>query len=787
VIDVVRGTSRTHAVLPSGKSKFFIRLPALPLKQKLRQLYFFIPESGMKMRRCPVVLVTVLLCAHLFGQETTSNQQTPAPPPAAGRPTIGLVLEGGGALGLAHAGVLRWFEENRIPVDYIAGTSMGGLVGGFYASGMSATEIENFIRNINWGRSLRNELPYQARSFRRKEDQHDYPNDLEFGLKGGINFPSGFNSGQQVGLILDRVALPYSDLKSFDDLPTPFRCVATDLVSGEAKTFDSGSLSEALRATMSLPALFSPVRRDGHIYVDGGLIQNLPVDVAKAMGADIVIAVHLETEPLNPKESLSAFGVLQRSISVVISVNELESMKKADILLRVHTQKYTAIDYSAADKLIDLGYAGADEKAALLKKLSVDEQEWHRYIEQRKSRQRPVPIPQFIAVTGTAPVIAQGIENSLADNVGKPVDFNRIDSDLTDVTGLGRFARAGFQLTHRNGQEGLLVRADEKPYAPPTVNPLFVIDGSDYTDVRFSLGARLTFYDIGGFGSELRNDFIIGTSYGASSEYYHPLNWFSHFFIAPRGFATSQPFDIYLDDTRISTYRENSVGGGVDFGIAANRFSELRFGYQADHLSLNRSIGIPGLLDNVSGRQGFTRLRYIVDHTDDPTLPRQGYLLQSRAEFYDANPGATEHFPLAELRTGVFHRIRKTNSLFLIGSGGSTFGYQGTGLPMFTLGGPQRLAAYGVNELLGNQYFLAQAGYIRRLKELTPLLGNNVYLVSDYEIGKAYSPVNQTESRLPNDFNAAVLVQSFIGPVVFGGSVGDRGHHKFYFQLGRLF
>jgi NTE family protein len=742
----------------------------------------------MKISGCFAIVLPVLVCAHgLFGQDNPASQVQTKPPRVPGRPTIGLVLEGGGALGLAHAGVFRWFEENHIPVDYIAGTSMGGLVGGFYATGMSATEIEKFIHNINWSRSLRNELPYPARSFRRKEDQRDYPNDLEFGLKGGINFPSGFNSGQQVGLILDRVALPYSDLTSFDDLPTPFRCVATDLVSGEPKVFDSGSLSEALRATMSLPALFSPVRRDGHIYVDGGLIENLPVDVAKAMGADIVIAVHLETEALNPNESLSAFSVLQRSISVVISVNELESMKKADILIRVHTENYTAIDYQAAEKLMDLGYAGAREKAALLKKLALNQQDWDQYVEQRKARQRPVPIPQFIEVTGTAPVIAEGIEQSLADNIGKPVDFHRIDSDLTNVTGLGRFARAGFQLTQRDGQEGLLVRADDKPYAPPTVNPLFVIDGSDYTDVRFSLGARVTFYDVGGFGSELRNDFIAGTSYGASSEYYHPLNWFSHFFVAPRGFATSQPFDIYLDDTRISTYRENTAGGGLDFGVAANRFSELRFGYQADHLSLNRSIGVPGLLTNVSGRQGFTRLRYVLDHTDDPTLPRQGYLVQSRFEFYDANPGATEHFPLAELRTGVFHRIRKTNSLFLIASGGSTFGYQGTGIPMFSLGGPQRLAAYGVNELLSNQYFLAQAGYIRRLKELTPLLGNNVYLVSDYEIGKSYSPVNQSDSRLPNDFNAAVLVQSFIGPVVFGGSVGDRGHHKFYFQLGRLF
>ena len=445
------------------------------------------------------------------------------------------------------------------------------------------------------------------------------------------------------------------------------------------------------------------------------------------------------------------------------------------------------IDYQAAQEIVKTGYAGAQERRRVLERFALNDADWKQYVDQRQARRRSVPIPQFVEVTGTERVIAQGIQKTLSDNIGKPVDFNRLDEDLTDVTGLGRFSRAGFQLTRKNGQDGLLIRADEKDYAPPTVNPLFVIDGSDYTDVRFSLGARVTFHDIGGFGSEVRNDFIIGSTYGAASEYYHPLNWFSHFFAAPRLFASSKPFDIYFDDNRIATFRQHDAGGGLDLGIAPNRFSELRFGYQTGFLSLTRSIGIPQLLSDVSGRQGFSRVRYIIDHTDDPTLPRQGYLLQSRLEFYDSNPGATEHFPLAELRAGIFHRILKTNSIFMIASGGSTMGYRNTGIPMFGLGGPQRLAAYGTNEFLTNQYFLFQPGYIRRLKELTPLLGENVYLVTNYEIGKAYGAINATDSRLPNDFNAAVLVQSFIGPVVFGGSVGDRGHHRFYFQLGRYF
>lgn len=735
---------------------------------------------------CSLLLLLLLSSTVVWTQETPHLTTRPAPKQVEHRPTIGLVLEGGGALGLAHVGVLRWFEENRIPVDYVAGTSMGALVGILYATGMSGKEIDEFLKGVDWNAVLRNDVPYSARSFRRKEDKRDYPNDLEFGLKSGVVFPGGFNSGHQVGLILDRIALPYSQLESFDELPTPFRCVATDLVEGKAVVFDHGSLTEALRATMSLPAIFSPVHRDDHVYVDGGLIENLPVDVARTMGADIVIAVHLETAPLKPEEGLSLFTVMARSVGVVISVNELASMQRADILIPVHTGAYTSTEYQAANKIVEVGYAGAQERARLLERLALNDQQWEAYVARRKARRRPVPVPQFVEVTGTAPIIAEGIEKNLADVVGKPVDYQIINDRLTDVTGLGRFSRAGFEIVRRDGLEGLRVRADEKDYAPPTVNPLFVIDGSDHTDVRFSLGARITFNDIGGFGSELRNDVIVGSSYGVASEYYHPLNWFSHFFVAPRAFANSQPFDIYLDDNRVAIYRQHSAGGGVDFGVAANRFSELRFGYQTGYLSLSRSIGTPEL-PNVSGRQGFARLRYIIDHTDNPTVPRQGYILQSRFEFYDANPAATEHFPLAEIRTGIFQRISGPASIFMLASGGSTLGYSGTGLPMFGLGGPQHLAAYGTNELLTNQYFLFQPGYIHRLRQLAPLLGENVYLVTSYELGKAYSPLNATDSRLPNDFNAAMLVQSFIGPIAFGGSVGDRGHHRFYFQLGRFF
>src|ERR1700742_2220906 len=243
-----------------------------------------------------------LLCCAMTAAIAVHAVELPPPaakgPAPANRPTVGLVLQGGGALGLAHVGVITWLEEHHIPVNYIAGTSMGGLVGGVYATGRNATELRDVVNGINWDQVMSGQTPFDDLSFRRKQDARDYPNSLEFGIRKGIQFPAGFNSGQQVSLILDQVSLPYSESKSFNDLPIPFACVATDLVSGKPKVFHDGSLSLALRSTMSLPGIFTPVRTKNAIYADGGLLQNIPVEVAKAMGADLTLAIHLAEAPL---------------------------------------------------------------------------------------------------------------------------------------------------------------------------------------------------------------------------------------------------------------------------------------------------------------------------------------------------------------------------------------------------------------------------------------------------------------------------------------------------------
>jgi NTE family protein len=727
-----------------------------------------------------LLLPCALLVVYSHAQEVAKSGTT-------GRQKLGIVLEGGGALGLAHIGVLQWMEEHRIPISYVAGTSMGGLVGGIYSTGRSPAEIKQITDGIDWDEVLRGQTPFQELSFRRKQDAHEVPNSLEFGLRKGLQFPGGFNSGQQVSLILDRVSLPYSELKSFNDLPIPFACVATDLVSGKPHVFRSGPLALALRSTMSLPGIFTPVRTGDHIYADGGLLNNIPIDVAKEMGADIVIGIHLETEPMNPSAPLSSFAVLGQSISVMIAANELRSMEQADLLVTVPLQKYNALDYGAADAIVKAGYDAAASKAKVLSAFSVSEAEWQQYLADRKTRQKTTPIPEFVQVAGTGPESADSIQKRLSVAVGKPVDTAQLDVQMIRLQGQGRFANVGYSMVEKQGVQGLQIQTEQKQYAPPIVRPIILIDGSDYNNVLFSMGARITFLDFGSFRSELRNDVIVGSQYLVDSEYYHPFTPTANWFIAPRGGANSTQDFVYNSNTLIATYRTREVLGGLDVGYGFGNTGELRMGYEGGYEKLSPKIGNSAVLPTVSGSTADVRLQYQLNTLDNPVIPRSGESIQVYTKGFNSNPAAPGAFPLSEIQLQSFLRLNQPSSVFFGASGGSSYGYK-TGIPAFALGGSQRLVAWNTNELYTNQYFLGQLGYIREVFKLPPLLGTNVELIGVYEAGKTYKlPLGPKPPNLPMDGAVGIIVNTIFGPVELAGAVGDYGRGRFFFRIGRIF
>lgn len=702
------------------------------------------------------------------------------------RPTIGLVLEGGGAMGFAHIGAIEWLEAHHIPVDYVAGTSMGGLVGGLYAAGNSPDEIKRFVDDIHWPGVLSGQIPFQALSYRRKEDKLAYPNRLELGLKGGISVPSGLNSGAAVGLLFDRTLMAYYNLKSFDDLPIPFRCVATDLTTGTKHVFEDGSLAQAMRATMSIPGMFAPVQHGNDIYSDGAAVDNLPVDVARAMGADIVIAVYLDTGPVNPKSLSSPLAVAGRNVSIMVAANEKASMENANVLLKADVSKYGATDFDKSSEIIPQGEKAAQAQAQALEKYALDDADWKAYVSQRDARKRThVPVPQFVDIYGLQGTEHAEVAASFKKYIGKPVDKVAIEKSIADLEGTGSYSIINYNMVEENGKPGLLIRPRMKDYAPPFLNVGLTLLANDSNDVQLGAGVRATFVDIAGAGSELRLDGTVGQIAGFDAELYKPLKLGGRWFIAPHGYMTHSETGYYSGNNQLAQFKQRKNAIGADVGYQFNARTELRAGEELQWYGERRTIGAPiGQEFNITPLVSSLRFQYLGQ--DELMLPTKGSEVRSTFSYYTERPNANGGFSQWNGTIEHFIPVGKRGIAFGTASGGTSFGASNLGLAGFSLGGPLRLTAYSRGELLGNDYFLGQAGYLFQLTHLNPIFGDAIYAGGFYELGKINGGNSSTPS-VPNDGTAIVVIKTLIGPFYGGGSIGGSGHSKWYFGLGRIF
>lgn len=731
----------------------------------------------------------LVLAALLCGAVPHTPRGVAQQPAVTGRPRIGLVLEGGGALGFAHIGVLQWLEEHHIPVDDVAGTSMGGLVGGLYASGNSPNEIARFVAGIDWPTVLGGQAPFDTLSFRRKEDGVAYPNRLEFGFKHGFGLPSGLNSGAGVGMLLDRAMLPYYDLKSFDDLPIPFRCVATEMVSGTAHVFHEGSLAQALRATMSIPGVFAPVAHGNDIYSDGAAVDNLPVDVARKMGAQVVIAVYLDTGTVDRRSLNSLVGVAGRNLSIMVAANEKENLKNANILLKADVSKFTSGDFTKSAQIIPQGYKIAQAHAAELEKYALNDADWKAYIAQRDARLRTaVPVPAFVYIYGLAGAQKAEVQNEFTKFVGHPLDPNQVEATINELLGTGTYESISYNMIDMNGKTGLLIRPRTKNHAPPFLNTGMTLSSNDTNNVLLGLGARATFTDITGPGSELRLDGSVGPTAGLSGELYKPIH-FMHFrkgyFVAGRAYLTHNATYYFNGSSQLSQYTEHRNGFGIDGGYQFNTRTELRVGEDYQWFGDKRTIGEPEQKE-FSLTPWVTSARFAYFGQNDVQVPSRGSILQTDLSHYTQRPGQSGGYTQLDTYIAHFAPIRARGTLALLVNGGTSFNAQGLGLAGFELGGPLRLSAYDRGELLGDDYLLVQGGYLYQLTKLNPVIGDSVYAAGFYEAGKVWNGPTVTPS-FPNDFAAGFLIKTLIGPVYGGVSIGDNNHRKWFFGLGRVF
>lgn len=707
--------------------------------------------------------------------------------PAQPRPRIGVAFGGGSARGLAHIGVIRWFEEHRIPIDLAAGTSMGALVGGAFASGMTSDDLRALIQQTDWD-AMFGSSSFPFKNIRRKEDARTYPSRLEFGLKRGIVPPMSLNDGQQVDLFLARIGAPYSGLRGFDDLPTPFRAIAVDLIRGEKVVLSSGSLAQAMRASMSLPGVFPPVQDGDRVLVDGGALDNIPADVVRDMGADVVIAISVGYAP-RTTVGYSLFGLMSQTIDTMMQASTREALKHADVLIPVDVSGFGSLDWRRGNELIDRGYQAAESASASLLKYAVSEAEWQAWLEGRAARRRvALPTPQFLSTSGLTPADAAFVERTLKSHVGKPIEVADLEKDLASLSGLDRYMALNWQIVGDTERPGLLVRAREKPYGPPFFMLGVTVDNTTSNDFRVQVAGRYLALDAGAPGAELRIDGVIGSDPSFAASWHRWLGT-SHFFFRPTAAVEKVTTDFVVDDQIVAVYTERQLFVQGDVGYAISRISEVTGGLRTARVDANVEAGSPGLPE-LGGSETQLRFRWLYDSQDSPVVPSRGVRMRTGFVHFLQSPDVAgiertnDGLSQVEGSLSMFWTRKRRNRLFVVGAGGTSFNGEPLATAQFTVGYPLVLDAFSVGERRGDHFGVVTGGALRQIGRLPDFLGGPIFAGGWLENGAIFDDFDHIDFN--THLGVGLVLDTLMGPVIAGAGIGLDGGWRTFVGVGRI-
>jgi NTE family protein len=735
-----------------------------------------------------------------------SSSALPAVQPT-GRAAVGVALEGGGALGLAHIGVLQWLEEHHVPVDRISGTSMGALVGAIYAAGSSPAEMRALAVSDAFSRVFTLQSPYYDLSFRRRQDRRELPQAFIIGLRHHLTLRNALLNDRGVNEFLTANMPNYNRQPlNYDQLPIPFRCVATDLNTLESVTYSSGPLPQAVRASISIPGVFPPVLApDGHFLVDGGILDNLPTDVLKRdLHADAIIAVRIEDTPLASADTMSIVGVLGRAFDAGIERNVAQAVRLADVVVNVPVGSFSTTDYAHAAQLIDAGYKAAEQSRAALLRYALDADGWKAYLAARESRRRPPPgVLRQVRVEGPKPGLEPGaVREVLADLKpleGKPIAPATTLGALRDVQSNGgvtatweTFAPAspsaappalGSSTAGPPAPDtGLLIRLSNSRSGPPYLLISPELGAATSNISRGEMTLRFIDQNLGGFGSELRATARIGYMTDLSAEYYRQLAP-GGYFLEPRAGILRAPVYIWVNQKRVADRFLQNLDAGLEAGRTLSNQVQISAEWRAEDTRWSLTTGAGGG-PYITGTAQSGLLHINIDKATASGISPNGFRLAASAgALYHAVESSNA--PLVQLSFGA---TRSWNEANIFGVGGEVNSYLRANVAepyRFTLGGPMRLSASSFDEFRGTDTYLARAGYLHRLAALPTGLGQGLYSFVGYEAGEVWSP--ETRSMLRQDGFAGLVANSPIGLFTFGVSDGDAGHRKVFLTLGRLF
>lgn len=721
-----------------------------------------------------------------------SAQGAQAQEKTAGRPRIGLVLSGGGARGIAHVGVLKALEKMRVPIDCIAGTSMGAIAGGFYASGMTPSEIEKVVTESDWNYIFSDRTPRRELDFERKHDDSEYMVKLELGFNNGhVTFPKGLIAGQKLNLMLYPLTLRAAHINNFDDLPIPFRAVAVDIESGSAKEFSQGVLAEAMRASMSVPGVFSPVEIDGGLYVDGGLLDNLPVESARNMCADIIIAVDVHSQLGGREELETLFDITGQVIKLSTAKNTEKSialLTDKDILIRPGISDIGSAEFDKAAMAIKAGEDAAWSMEERLNGLSLSPEAYAAYKAGHAAFPEAAREIKYVRLDNNSFVSNERILAKLRVRPGKGLDVEQLNKDITNIYGMGDFEQASYRVERdpRTGDEGVLIKTSEKPWGPNYLRFGLNISDDFNGDSRYNLIASYRMTNINKLGAELRNKFQIGEPLGASSEFYQPLDYKGRVFAAPKIGTTQYRTYVYSQDGIAQYYVVNTYGG-LDFGAMLGRWGQIRTGISRSFIRSRPQAG-PAWLEGRRAKETGLMAAFNYDTLDNPNFPRRGGLVD--VELYSARGDLGSDVAYEKLSIDAMRGMSLGNNTVNISARyGSSLDSDLPQYNQFSLGGFMNLSAYNRGRFSGGELMLYRFAYGFRSGRLAAMgLGDATYLAVVLEAGNVW------QSRKTVDMGNLKYSASFImgmdtvmGPFYLAYSRGEYDDQAFYLYLGRTF
>lgn len=748
---------------------------------------------------------------------------------AEGRPRIGLVLGGGGAHGAAHVGVLKVLEELRIPIDCIAGNSMGAIVGGLYASGLSPADIEQEMVGMDWDDVLDDKPRCPDQQFRRKRDDDNYLIKKYVGISSrGIELPLGYIQGQKFDMELARLTHHVSGLKTFDELPVPFRAVATDIETGKVVVLEQGNLARAIRASMAVPGAFDPVEIDGKLLVDGLVANNVPVDIGRAMGADVLIVVDVGTPLMKREEITTALSVISQMSNILSARNveiQLGTLTERDVYIRPELGDLATSDFKRAADAIAIGAEAADGSRDVLGRLARIEPA--RFPEDRPGAgpRRPdrlagtlVPTPAhartgrifdagprevgrarnahkaalenpvmiaFVEIDNRSPIGDEVLLQPFDALLGKPLDYADLRAAVEELYGWNIFESVRYEVVDRDGRSGLRVHVKEKAWGPNYVQMGMVVSTDFDGDSLWNVGVSVLKTAMNSHAGEARFAAQIGDSPSVFGEFYQPIGKALRYFITPQVLYDARDIWRFEGDDALEEYRVQRYGGGIAGGRVLGHWGEIRLGLLRYLGDVEARVGNPRILDtDIDAAEAYLRLTY--DTLDNRNWPRSGALAVWTWTESIESLGANTNFTQSEFRFG-WARSRREHTLLVSGQ----FNYTASGRApvqnQVRSGGFLNLSGFIQNQLSGQHEVLMAAAWYRRLGAIDwlPIFGG-----LSLEYGNVYEDRDDI-SLSPDDAllagSAFLGMDTILGPIYVGYGHAEGGRNALYLLLGRLF